>query len=149
VFVNPALSVFQKPAGPFVIITCPYCIPGDIVYTVLVAKFGCGSRFDSSGIKCFYYGYVMVKQEHMAVEGPGTALCTGRTPKSYLPDYRGKAFYGILEKTVTFLDQCRYSQRDRSQGNWDHLSDLPETVMAHLMCFLRRGLNEVLPFESF
>jgi hypothetical protein len=54
VVVDPAPSVFQKPAGLTVIILCPYCIPRDIKYAVLVAKFGCRCRFDCSRIKCSY-----------------------------------------------------------------------------------------------
>jgi hypothetical protein len=51
--VNPAPSVFQKPAGSTDLIPCPHCIPRNIEYAVLVAKFGCWCRFESSRIKCF------------------------------------------------------------------------------------------------
>jgi hypothetical protein len=75
-FVNPALSVFQEPAGSAIIILYPNCIPGDVENTVLVAEFGCRRRFDSSRINCFYSGYIAIKQEHVSVECPGTAFCT-------------------------------------------------------------------------
>jgi hypothetical protein len=76
VFVNPALSVFQEPAGSFIIIPYPNCVPGNVKNTVLIAEFGCRSRFYSSSIKCFYSGYIKIKQENVSVECSGTAFCT-------------------------------------------------------------------------
>ena len=45
-------------------------------------------------------------------------------------------FHWIFQETVAFPCQCGDSQGDRSQGNEDHLTDLPERVSAHILLFL-------------
>ncbi len=72
--VNPALSVFQKPAAATASIQCPYCIPRDIEYAVLVAEFRLRCWLKSSRVKCPDRGDIAVEQEYMTVECPGTAL---------------------------------------------------------------------------
>jgi hypothetical protein len=75
VFINPAPAIFQKPAGSCFVVLCPQSITGNIENTILIAKFGCRSRFESGRIQCFYCGYVTIEQEYVAVERPGTAFC--------------------------------------------------------------------------
>jgi hypothetical protein len=74
--INPALSVFQKPAASINCILCPHRIPGNIENAVLVAEFGRRRRFKSSRVKCPDRGDIAVEQEYMTVECPGTALRT-------------------------------------------------------------------------
>jgi hypothetical protein len=50
--INPALSIFKKPATAVGCILCPYCIPGNVEYAVLIAEFGSWCRFKGSGIEC-------------------------------------------------------------------------------------------------
>jgi len=75
VFIDPAPAIFQKPAGSGFVVLCPQGITGNIENTILIAKFGCRSRFESGRIQCFYCGYVTIEQEYVAVERPGTAFC--------------------------------------------------------------------------
>jgi len=101
--INPAPSVFQKPAGSRFIIPCPYRIPRDIEYAILVAKFGCRRRFERRWIKFFYCGYVAIEQEYMAVECPGATLRARRAPEPNLLNHASETFHGIFKKAVAFL----------------------------------------------
>jgi hypothetical protein len=76
----------------------------------------------------------------MAVECPGTALCARRAPEPYLLNNGSETFHGRVKKAVAFLGQRCDAQRNRSQGNKAHLTDLPETVAAHLIAFVTVSL---------
>jgi len=73
----------------------------------------------------------------MPVECPGAALRTRNTPESYLLNHSGQPFDGIFKQTVTFLCKRRDSQGNRSQGNVDHLIDLPGTRDGNLIVLTR------------
>jgi hypothetical protein len=91
IVINATSALFQKTAGPGIIILRPECVSGDIKCPVLVAEFGGRGWLKSRGINGFYCRYIAVEQEYMPVELSCAALRAGCTAESNLPDNPGKA----------------------------------------------------------
>jgi hypothetical protein len=118
--IDPAPAVLEEPAGSLCIISHFQCVTGNIKRTVLIAELGVRRRFKRIWIDRTDTLHVAVKQEDMAIECPGTALCTGCAPESDLLDYARKTVDWILKEGIFFFGESGNAVRNGDERNGNH-----------------------------
>jgi hypothetical protein len=118
--IDRAPAIFKEPAGSLFIVFDFQGIAGDIECTVLVAELGIRGGFECIRIDCTCRGYLLLQQEDVTVECPGTAFRTGGAPEAYIPDDTRKTVRGVTKEGIFFSSKCSDAVRDRNKRYDNH-----------------------------